>query len=108
MEEVVDNMRDTGSWIVGSPDDCIEAINRLQEQSGGFGGFLVQTIDWAPRDKMLRSYELMARYVMPQFQGTVASTISSNQWASERKDTLVAGRVRALDRAKQVYADRQN
>jgi len=108
MEKVVDNMRDTGSWIVGSPDDCIEAINRLQEQSGGFGGFLVQTIDWAPRDKMLRSYELMARYVMPQFQGTVASTISSNQWAAERKDTLVAGRVRALDRAKQVYADRRN
>jgi limonene 1,2-monooxygenase len=104
---VVDNMAEAGSWIVGTPDDCIEAINRLQEQSGGFGGFLVQTVDWAPREKMLRSYELMARYVMPQFQGTVASTIASNQWAAERKDTLVAGRTRALDRAKQVYADRQ-
>ena len=66
MDKVVDNMRDSGSWIVGSPDDCIEAINKLQEQSGGFGGFLVQTVDWAPREKVLRSYELMARYVMPQ------------------------------------------
>ncbi len=108
MDKVVDNMRDSGSWIVGSPDDCIQAINNLQEQSGGFGGFLVQTIDWAPREKVLRSYELMARYVMPQFQGTVASTIASNQWAAERKDTLVDGRTRALDRAKQVYADRKN
>jgi len=107
MDKVVDNMAEAGSWIVGTPDDCIEAINRLQEQSGGFGGFLVQTVDWAPREKMLRSYELMARYVMPQFQGTVASTIASNQWAAERKNTLVAGRTRALDRAKQVYADRQ-
>ena len=107
MDKVVDNMAEAGSWIVGTPDDCIEAISRLQEQSGGFGGFLVQTVDWAPREKMLRSYELMARYVMPQFQGTVASTIASNQWAAERKDTLVAGRTRALDRAKQVYADRQ-
>ena len=95
-------------WIVGTPEDCIAGINRLQEQSGGFGGFLVQTIDWAPREKMLRSYELMARYVMPQFQGTVASTFASNQWAAERKETLVAGRVRAMDRAKQVYADRRS
>ena len=108
MDKVVDNMRDSGSWIVGSPDDCVEAINNLQEQSGGFGGFLVQTVDWAPREKVLRSYELMARYVMPRFQGTVASTIASNQWAAERKDTLVGGRTRALDRAKQVYADRKS
>jgi len=108
MDKVVDNMAEAGSWIVGTPDDCIEAINRLQEQSGGFGGFLVQTVDWAPREKMLRSYELMARYVMPQFQGTVASTIASNKWAAERKETLVAGRIRALDRAKQVHADRQS
>ena len=108
MDKVVDNMAESGSWIVGTPEDCIAGINRLLEQSGGFGGFLVQTIDWAPREKMLRSYELMARYVMPQFQGTVASTFASNQWAAERKETLVAGRVRAMDRAKQVYADRRN
>ena len=108
MDKVVDNMAESGSWIVGTPDDCIQAINRLQEQSGGFGGFLVQTVDWTSREKMMRSYELLARYVMPQFQGTVASTIASNKWAAERQEILVAGRVRAIDRAKQVYADRQN
>ncbi|NQW22346.1 MAG: LLM class flavin-dependent oxidoreductase [SAR202 cluster bacterium] len=107
LDKVVDNMAEAGSWFVGTPDDIIEGINRLQEQSGGFGAFLVQTVDWAPRDKMLKSYELFARYVMPQFQGTVASTYASNQWATERQETLVAGRVRAIDRAKQVYADRQ-
>ena len=106
LEEIVDHMSESGSWIVGTPEDCIDAIYRLQEQSGGFGGFLVQTIDWAPRDKMLRSYELLARYVMPAFQGTAASTVASNRWAVERKETLVAGRVRAIDRAKAVYANR--
>ena len=108
MEKVVDNMAEAGSWIVGTPDDCIEAINRLQEQSGGFGGFLVQTVDWTSREKMMRSYELLARYVMPQFQGTVAAPIASNKWATERQATLVAGRVRAIDRAKQVYVDRKS
>jgi limonene 1,2-monooxygenase len=61
MEKVVDNMAETGSWIVGTPDDCIDAINRLREQSGGFGGFLVQTVDWTSREKMMHSYELLAR-----------------------------------------------
>ncbi|HAA95238.1 MAG TPA: LLM class flavin-dependent oxidoreductase [Dehalococcoidia bacterium] len=107
LDKVVDNMSESGSWFVGTPDDIIDGINRLQEQSGGFGGFLVQTVDWTSREKMLKSYELFARYVMPQFQGTVASTFASNQWATERQETLVAGRVRAIDRAKKVYADRK-
>ena len=31
---------------------------------------------------------------------------ASNQWAKERQDDLVSGRVRAIDHARQVYADR--
>ena len=96
----------TGAWIVGTPDDCIEAINGLQEQSGGFGGLLVQTIDWASRDKMLKSYELLARYVMPHFQGSLAGLEGSNLWARSRKEDLLSGRNRAIDRAHQAYAER--
>jgi limonene 1,2-monooxygenase len=106
LEKIIDHMVEAGSWIVGTPDDCIEGIKRLDEQSGGFGGFLVQTIDWAPREKILSSYELLARYVMPEFQGTVASIAASNRWAAERKEMLVDGRVRAIDRAKQAYTGR--
>ena len=106
LEKIVDHMADNGSWIVGTPDDCIEGIKRLEEQSGGFGGFLVQTIDWAPREKVLHSYELLARYVMPQFQGSVVSTAASNRWAAERKEVLVSGRTSAIERAHQVYAER--
>ena len=107
LERVIDHMTENSSWIVGTPDDCIEGIRRLEAQSGGFGGFLVQTIDWAPREKILNSYELLARYVMPHFQGTALSTMASNQWAVERQETLVSGRVRAIDRARQVYAERR-
>ncbi len=106
LEEIIDAMTDNGAWIVGTPDDCIEGIMRLEERSGGFGGFLVQTIDWAPREKLLKSYELLARYVMPHFQGSVASTAASNEWAFERRDMLMAGRVRAIDKAKAAWAER--
>ena len=106
LDKVIDFMADAGFWIVGTPDDCIAGIKRLEEQSGGYGGFLVQTVDWAPRDKMLHSYELLARYVMPQFQGSVASTAASNRWAFERRETLMAGRTRAIERAREDYAAR--
>jgi limonene 1,2-monooxygenase len=106
LEKVIDFMADTGHWIVGTPDDCIAGIKRLDEQSGGYGGFLVQTVDWAPRDKMLHSYELLARYVMPQFQGSVVSTAASNRWASERREDLTAGRARAIEQARQDYSAR--
>ena len=106
LEKVIDHMADNGSWIIGTPDDCIEGIKKLGERSGGFGAFLVQTVDWAPRQKMLKSYELLARYVMPHFQGTTLSTVASNQWARERQQELVSGRARAIDRAKSAYAER--
>ncbi len=106
LEKVIDYMADNGSWIIGTPDDCIEGIKKLGERSGGFGAFLVQTVDWAPREKMLKSYELLARYVMPHFQGTVVSTAASNRWAKEHQEELVSGRARAIDRAKQAYANR--
>jgi limonene 1,2-monooxygenase len=104
LDKVIDFMADAGYWFVGTPDDCIEGIKQLEEKSGGYGGFLVQTVDWAPRDKMLHSYELLARYVMPQFQGSVLSTEASNHWARERRDGLMAGRTRAIERARQDYA----
>ena len=104
LDKVVDFMADAGYWFVGTPDDCVEGIKRLDEQSGGYGGFLVQTVDWAPRDKMLHSYELLARYVMPHFQGSVLGTAASNQWAVERRDILTLGRVRAIEAAREEYA----
>ena len=35
-DQIVDYMVDNNQWIVGTPDDCIEGIERLQELSGGF------------------------------------------------------------------------
>ena len=102
-DQVVDWMADNGYWIVGDPEDCIEGINKLAEESGGFGGFMVQTIDWAPREKMLKSYELIARYVMPEFQGSTLSIKASQKWARERVETLLERRVKAIDQATADY-----
>ena len=89
--------------IVGTPDDMIEAIERLQEISGGFGGMLARVEDWAPREKILRSYELLARYVMPHFQGSVAPLQRSNKWAQDNRDPIHERRVLGVRTATEAY-----
>ena len=98
-------MVETGSWCVGTPDDLIEHILRLDEESGGFGKILVQATEWATRDQVLHSYELIARYVMPRFQGSVASLVESNAWTSERRPELAGLATQAVDRAREDYLE---
>ncbi|HXH11781.1 MAG TPA: LLM class flavin-dependent oxidoreductase [Alphaproteobacteria bacterium] len=106
-DHIVDFMVEHHQWIVGTPEDCIAGIERLQEISGGFGGFMVMVQDWAPRQKILQSYELLARYVMPQFQGTLTGLIAARDWASARRETMQAGRVAGLKRATDTYFARR-
>ena len=107
-DEIVDYMVENNQWIVGTPEDCIAGIERLQEASGGFGGLLLRAEDWAPRDKLHRSYELMARYVMPQFQGSLTGIIDSQRRSASQKESLQANRRAGLRRATDTYlADRK-
>ena len=41
----------------------------LQELSGGFGTLLCFVHDWTPPDLARKSYDLLARHVMPHTQG---------------------------------------
>jgi limonene 1,2-monooxygenase len=60
---------DRRDWIIGTPDDAIAQIERMQAETGGFGGLMLTTHEWASTEKLRRSYELFARYVMPHFRG---------------------------------------
>lgn len=106
--QIVEFMVERNQWMIGTPEDCIAGIERLQESSGGFGGFMVRVEDWATREKTLHSYELLARYVMPRFQGSLAGIQASNQWASERKEALQANRIAGLKRATDAYYGQRN
>jgi len=60
---------DRRDWIVGTPDDAIANIERLQAETGGFGGLMLNTHEWTGTEKLRKSLELFARYVMPHFRG---------------------------------------
>ena len=102
-DKIIDAMVDSGGWCVGTPDDLIARIKELDASSGGFGGFLIQATEWATREQVLHSYELVARYVMPHFQGSLASLEASQAWSEEIKGKLQEQRAKAMERAKQDY-----
>jgi len=102
-DRIVDQMVEAGAWAIGTPDDAIAAIERLQERSGGFGGLMITGTDWAPREKALRSYELLARHVIPRFQGSLAGIESSNAVARERARITGEQRVAAVEGAQVAY-----
>jgi limonene 1,2-monooxygenase len=105
-EAIIDQMVEAGSWVVGTPDDAIAAIERLQERSGGFGCLAVTATEWAPREKVLRSHELMARHVMPRFQGSLEGIDASNRVARESAARTGAERMAAVEAAQRDYEER--
>jgi len=69
-------MTESGMACIGTPDDAIAFIERLLKGTGGFGAILEWAHNWADWSETKRSYELMARYVHPHFQG-------SREWRTE-------------------------
>ena len=63
--------------------------------------------EWASREKTLRSYELMARYVAPHFQGVVEPIQYSQHWTAERKEGLFNSSVSAIMKSMQDYREHE-
>tara|TARA_B100000676_G_C18010709_1_gene806495 strand:- start:69 stop:1217 length:1149 start_codon:yes stop_codon:yes gene_type:complete len=103
VENIIDDKVEKGVWVVGTPDDLIAKIKDLQEESGGIGGIMFQVTDWATREQTLHSYELIARYVIPQFNGSIENLEKSQIWSSNMKDRLASIRESVLDKARKDY-----
>ena len=105
-DKIVDYMVDNGAWCVGTPDDLISKIHELSEQTGGFGGFMVQATEWGTREEVMHSYELLARYVMPQFQGSLTNLEISQEWSEQHRDELQALKTVSIDSAIDQYKNK--
>lgn len=82
-------MANADGSLIGSPDDVLAGIRRLQELSGGFGTLIGFAHDWAPRDAQLRSFEMMARYVIPRAQGLLEPIQRSADFVHEHNRELM-------------------
>ncbi|MEL7155812.1 MAG: LLM class flavin-dependent oxidoreductase [Actinomycetota bacterium] len=81
-EERVAWVNETGLGVIGTPDDAVEQIERLEKQSnGGFGSYLMMDHEWANPQAQARHYELFARYVKPHFQGVAKGPVRAEHKA---------------------------
>jgi limonene 1,2-monooxygenase len=95
-DERVAWVNETGLGVIGTPDEAIAQIERLAEQSGGFGCYLLMAHEWADPEATRRSYELFARYVMPRFQNSATRLQASERWSASVQAGLDARQAQAL------------
>ena len=90
----------SGQAVIGTPDDAIAQLERLREQSGGFGCFLQLAHNWADWEQTQQSYELWARYVTPHFRGASANREASIQWSRDNMNEFMGA---AMNAAQQMF-----
>jgi len=95
-DDMIDALNRSGLSIIGTPDQAAAQIERLIEQSGGFGTFLFMAHEWADRRATLRNYELFMREVAPRFQGSMERAIGSRDWAAENRPTFIGAATNAV------------
>ncbi|MBL6633324.1 MAG: LLM class flavin-dependent oxidoreductase [Thermoleophilia bacterium] len=103
--QAVDQMIEAGSWVIGTPDDLVEFIRGLEERTGGFGTFLCWGHEWAGPDATRRSYELLARFVMPEMQGSLDGLRASGDIARAKAADLHGQRVAGVEEARRRHED---
>jgi limonene 1,2-monooxygenase len=98
-EAFVEAYAESGNVVIGTPQDAIDYITSLLEQSGGFGTFLMLGHDWANPERTLNSYRLFAREVIPHFRGQLSAANASHEWAIAKRDDIFARAGEAMTNA---------
>ena len=88
-ETLVDALNASGFAVIGTVEDAIKQVERLRKQSNGFGTFLLMGHEWADTAATRHSYELIARYVAPEFQGSSRTLTASRDWAADNRPEFI-------------------
>jgi limonene 1,2-monooxygenase len=106
IETIIETLKGSGTAVIGTPDDAIELIQHLiDESNGGFGTILLQAHEWANPQATKRSYELFSQYVLPHFDAHAASTTSSMEWVMSNRSEQLGAAMNAIGAAIQLHAD---
>jgi len=100
-------INDSQRGVVGTPEDLISEISRVQEVLGGFGAVLLFQHDWANWQASLRSMELIAEEVRPHFTGANQLRVDSYQKiAPHHEDNVALARVGVAEATERFEARR--
>jgi limonene 1,2-monooxygenase len=88
-------MVENGVAVIGTPDDAIAQIRRLQKKQGDFGVFLQLAHNWADFENTKKSYELWQRHVTPVVNGANAARETALDWAKNNKERFIGAAMNA-------------
>jgi limonene 1,2-monooxygenase len=103
-EERVAWVNESGLGVIGTAEDAVAQIERLEKQSGGFGSYLLIHQEWARHEATLKSYELFANYVKPRFQGSTARLEAAKDYAISKWTEFDARQGAAIQAATERHA----
>jgi len=103
-EERIEWINESGLGVIGTVDDAIAQVDRLEKQSGGFGSYLLIHHEWARHAATLKSYQLFADHVMPKFQGSADRLLQSQDYAVSRWQELDGRQADAIAQATARHA----
>src|SRR5579862_9855322 len=100
----VEQQVESGALVIGTPDDAIAQIRRLQAKQGEFGVFLQLAHNWANFENTKKSYELWQRHVTPVINDANAARAEAFDWARNNKERFIGA---AMTAAMQTIAKHQ-
>jgi len=112
-DEAVDQTAfvDGAASAIGTPDDLVKLIKNVMKMSGGVGTIIGFAHDWANPENTRRSWDMVARYVVPEINGYVDSMrrsqkfVIENRGVFERAGEAVMAKIMGNEKAAAALAD---
>jgi limonene 1,2-monooxygenase len=105
LDEMIDILNDNGAGVIGTPEQARAQVQRVWDQSGGFGCMLQMGHEWANPAATKRSAELFAAEVIPHFQGQAQPTLDAAARAGEMRASLAQSQIDAVAHMAKKYQD---
>jgi alkanesulfonate monooxygenase SsuD/methylene tetrahydromethanopterin reductase-like flavin-dependent oxidoreductase (luciferase family) len=83
---------DAAAATIGTPDDLVQRIKSVIDISGGFGTVVGFVHDWANPENTARSWDMVARYVVPEINGYLAGLRKSQDFVANNRAVFDRGR----------------
>jgi len=88
-DEAIDStaFSEDSTAVIGTPDDLIHKIQEMIEITRGFGSVIGFAHDWANRENTKKSWDLVARYVIPAINSMLDDYRDSYNFVINNRDT---------------------
>lgn len=115
-DQAVDEMAfsENSALVIGTPDDLVASIRKMIDITAGFGVVIGFVHDWCSPEDNLRSWDLVARYVVPEINGYLDSYresqrhVIANREVFERAGQAVLSKIMENERAAAAMKEQMN